>query len=135
MGRREWEYARPRTGERRRRACRTGEGPILDQQRRTSCRFSSLLPTAHGCCFACILQWDKEKTEIKPINITIIGDAAAAQSKATATKQTFAVWAPAQTDPEVQSRRDDVHRGHVINIERLATEGILSAWSPCLLCN
>lgn len=94
-----------------------------------------LLPAAHGCCYACILQWDKEKTEIKPINITIIGDAAAAQSKATATKQTFAVWAPAQTDPEVQSRRDDVHRGHAINIERLATEGILSAWSPCLLCN
>ena len=44
-----------------------------------------------------------------------------------ATKQTFAIWAPTQTDPKVQSRRNDVRPAHLKNMGRLVTEGIFSA--------
>jgi hypothetical protein len=44
-----------------------------------------------------------------------------------ATRQTYVVWAPADTKPEVLERRTAVLRDHLKNIGRLAKEGTLSS--------
>jgi hypothetical protein len=43
-----------------------------------------------------------------------------------AMRQTYVVWAPADTKPEVLERRTAVLRDHLKNIARLAKEGTLS---------
>ncbi|KAN0139636.1 hypothetical protein V8E53_002298 [Lactarius tabidus] len=47
-----------------------------------------------------------------------------------ATRQTYVVWAPADTKPEVLERRTAVLRDHLKNIARLAKEGTLKLGGP-----
>jgi hypothetical protein len=47
------------------------------------------------------------------------------------TKQTFAIWAPYCTDPEVLKRRSDARAAHLEGLKRLAAESFLSASHFC----